>query len=340
VSPRDALRDGAGRLLGGIMVAVALLSLAVPAVAQGKVWRVGLLSNGAPAAPPGQQSTWRSGMLLALDQNGYRLGFNLELVDRYSEGHVDRLPELAREIAAAGIDVVVAVSDPSVRAMLAATQATPIVIVVGGDPVADGFVASMAHPGGRVTGVAFQTFEGDVKRLQLLRDAMPDAHRFGRLGPPGQVPARAAELLTDAASRLAIELTMHEVVRLEPAEYAAALVAMRGEGVAGVLIAASQAWGGDASRVAQIALEQGLPTICEWAYMARAGCMLAYGHDLAYAQSRVGWYAARILKGIAPADLPVEQSDAWKLTVNLQAAARLGLNIPYVILGRADEVIE
>jgi putative ABC transport system substrate-binding protein len=322
------------------MVAVALLSLAVPAVAEDKVWRVGLLSNGAPTASAEQQSTWRSGVLLSLDQNGYRLGRNLELVDRYSEGHVDRLPGLAAEIAAAGVDVVVAVSDPSVRAMLAATQATPIVIVVGGDPVADGFVASMAHPGGRVTGLAFQTFEGDVKRLQLLRDAMPDAHRFGRLGPPGQVPARAADLLADAASRLGIELTMRQVARLEPAEYATALVAMRGEGVAGVLIAASQAWAGDASRVGQVALEQGLPTICEWAFMARAGCLLAYGHDLAYATSRVGWYAARILKGATAADLPVEQSDAWKLTVNLQAAARLGLTIPYAILGRADEVIE
>jgi putative ABC transport system substrate-binding protein len=337
---RDALREAAVHLLGGAMVALALLSLAVPATAQDKVWRVGLLSNGTLAGQAGQQSTWRGGVLMSLDQNGYRLGSNLELVDRYSEGHVDRLPGLAGEIAATGVDVVVAVSDASVRAMLTATQATPIVIVVGGDPVADGFVDSMAHPGGRVTGLAFQTLEGDVKRLQLLRDAMPDAHRFGRLGPPGQVPARAAELLVDAASRLGIELTMRQVARLEPTAYAAALVAMRGEGVAGVLIAASQAWAGDASSVGGIALEHGLPTICEWAFMARAGCVLAYGHDLAYAQSRVGWYAARILKGTAPADLPVEQSDAWKLTVNLQAAARLGLTIPYVILGRADEVIE
>jgi len=142
---RETLRGAAVRLVGQILVVVALLSLAVPAVAQDKVWRVGLLSNGAPTASPEQQSTWRSELLLSLDQNGYRLGRNLELVDRYSDGHVDRLPGLAGEIAAAGVDLVVAVSDPSVRAMLAVTQATPIVIVVGGDPVADGFVASMAQ---------------------------------------------------------------------------------------------------------------------------------------------------------------------------------------------------
>jgi putative ABC transport system substrate-binding protein len=302
-----------------------------------------LLSNGNAVRTAGQSSTWRDTLLLSLDQNGYRLGFNLELVDRHSEGHVDRLPGLAREIAAAGVDVVVAVSDPSVRAMMAATQATPIVMVVGADPVAAGFVDNFARPGGRVTGLAFQVFEGDVKRLQLLRDAMPDARRFGRLEPPGQsaqYSARVAELLSDAARQLGIELTIRQVARLEPAEYATALLAMRREGVAGVLIAASQAWAGDAPVVGRIALEHGLPTICEWGFQARAGCVLAYGHDLDYAQRRVGWYATRILKGTTPAELPVEQSDAWKLTINLQAVTRLGLTIPLSILGRADEVIE
>ena len=333
----------AGRLLAGAMAAVTLLSLAVPALAQEKVRRVGLLSNGNPMRPAGQSTTWRDALLLSLDQNGYRLGLNLDLVDRHSEGHVDRLPGLGREIAAAGVDVVVAISDPSVRAMLAATQATPIVMVVGSDPVAAGFVANLARPGGRVTGLAFQVFEGDVKRCRILRDAMPDARRFGRLEPPGQsaqYSARAAELMSEAAGRLGIELTIRQVARLEPTEYAAAVAAMRDEGVAGLLIAASQAWAGDASRLGQIASEHGLPTICEWGFQARTGCVLAYGHDLDYAQRRVGWYAARILKGSAPADLPVEQSDAWKLTINLQAVTRLGLTIPLAILGRADEVID
>jgi putative ABC transport system substrate-binding protein len=271
-------------------------------VAQEKVRRVGLLSNGNPALAAGQSSTWRDAVLLSLDQNGYRVGLNLELVDRYSEGHVDRLPGLTQEIAAASVDVVIAITDASVRAMPAATKATPIAMVVGGDPLANGFVASMARPGGRVTGLAFQVPEGDAKRLKLLRDALPDARHFGRLGPHGQVPARSAELLADAASRLGIELTMRQVARLEATEYAAALLAMRGAGVAGVLIASSQAWAGG----------RGLPTICEWGFMARAGCVLAYGLDIDYAQRRVGWYAARILKGAAAADLPVEQSDAMK----------------------------
>jgi putative ABC transport system substrate-binding protein len=337
---RGALWETAVHLLYGAMAGVVLLSLAGSATAQEKVRRVGLLSNGTLVPATAQQSTWRGGLLQALDENGYRPGLNLELVERYSDGHVDRLPGLAREIADARVDVVVAISDAAVRAILTATPATPIVMVVGDDPVAAGFVASMPRPGGNVTGLAFQNFEGDVKRLQLLRETIPDAHRFGRLAPPGQVPARAVELTMGAANRLDVELTMRQVDRLESAQVAAALAAMRADGVAGVLVAASQAWAADGPLVGQIAQEQGLPTICEWEYMARSGCVLAYGHNLAYAHRRAGWYAARILKGTAPVDLPVEQPDEWRLTVNLKAAARLGLTIPPSILARADEVIE
>ncbi len=191
-----------------------------------------------------------------------------------------------------------------------------------------------------VTGLAFQTFEGDVKRLQLLREAMPDARRFGYLRPPGPSPARAAELLEEAARRLNIEVTTRSLARLDQAAYEAVFAAMRGEGVVGVLIASTQALSSDTQHFAPIAQSFGLPTICEWEYMARTGCVLAYGHDLADSQRRVGEYAARILKGAVPADLPVEQPDAWKLTVNLSAAAHLGVALPPSILARADEVIE
>jgi putative ABC transport system substrate-binding protein len=126
----------------------------------------------------------------------------------------------------------------------------------------------------------------------------------------------------------------------EPDEYAAAFATMRSEGVAGVVVAASQPLATNALRVAASAVEHGLPTICEWDYMARAGCVFGYGHDLVRAQRRVGEYAARILKGAAPGELPVEQFDAWRLTVNLGVAARLGLEIPPALLARADEVIE
>jgi putative tryptophan/tyrosine transport system substrate-binding protein len=227
-------------MLKGALIAATLLSLALPAASQDKVWRAGLLSGGTHAQLPGVHSTWRTGVLHGLEQNGFRIGKNLELVDRYAEGNLDRLPELSREIATNNVDVVVAIADPSVRAMLAATKVTPIVMVVGADPVEVGFVTSLARPGGRVTGVAFQIFEGDVKRLQLLREAMPQARRFGYLRPPGTIPARATEALADAARRLDIELITRVAARLEPAAYDAAFSAMRSEGASGVLVASTQ----------------------------------------------------------------------------------------------------
>ena len=115
---------------------------------------------------------------------------------------------------------------------------------------------------------------------------------------------------------------------------------MRGEAAAGVLIASTQVLANDVRRIGPIAQVLRLPIICEWDYMAINGCTLAYGHDLDYAHRRVGDYAARILKGAAPADLPVEQPDAWKLTINLRAAAAVGLVVPPAVLARADEVIE
>src|SRR5262249_54055041 len=146
-----------------------------PQAAAEKVYRVGLLSNG-------RMTTWRGELLGILHQHGFAVGRNLEIVERYSDGHVDRLPSLARELDAAGVDAIVALSQESVRAVLAATTTTPIVMVVGEDPVAVGIVASLARPGGRVTGMAFRTFEGDAKRLQLLTEAIPSGRRFGYLG--------------------------------------------------------------------------------------------------------------------------------------------------------------
>jgi putative ABC transport system substrate-binding protein len=248
------------------------------------------------------------------------------LVDRYSEGNPARLPGLAREIAAANVDVVVAITDGSVKAMLAVNKTTPIVMVVGSDPVALGFLASLARPGGKVTGIAFQTSEGDAKRLQFLREAMPAARRFGYLWPLGAIPVRVVDLMTDAARRLNVEVTMRSVAALE--------------GAAGVLVASTQALSFEAQHFGPVAQSLGLPTICEWDYMARTGCVLAYGHDLEYGRRRVGEYVARILRGTSPEDLPVEQADTWKLTVNQGAAARVGLAIPPSILARADEVIE
>src|SRR5262249_20790033 len=226
---------------------------------------------------------------------------------------------------------------PAVRATLAATRSTPVVMVVGEDPVKIGVVASLAHPGGRVTGIAFRTAEGDVKRLELMRQAVPGGQRFGYLGMSYESGPKTKEI-AEAAARLGIEVTTYWVNG--PSEYAAAFARMRNESIAGVVVGATQPLAANASHVAASAAENRLPTICEWDYMARVGCVLGFGHDLTYGQRRVGEYVARIVKGTAASELPVEESDAWKLTVNLRVAAQLGITLSPSILARADEVIE
>ena len=204
-----------------------------------------------PAASGGATS-WRGEVLDVLARNGFSEGRSLELVERYSGGDAARLPALAREINAVGVDAIVAVTLQSARVALAATQATPVVMVIGYDPVAEGIIASLARPGARVTGIYFQTAEGDVKRLELLREAIPGARRPGYLGMSYE-RARAVELMASAAARLGIELAMHWVDG--PAEYASAFAAMRNEGAAGAVVAANQPLASFASRVAASAAE-------------------------------------------------------------------------------------
>ncbi len=244
-----------------------------------------------------------------LAQNGFVAGRNLEMVERFSDGDPDRLPLLAREISALEVDAIVAITTPSVQAVMGTTKSTPVVMVVGEDPVELGIIVSLAHPGGRVTGIAFRTPEGDAKRLELLRQAIPAGRRFGYLGMSYESVPKAKEMAR-AAARLGIEVSTYWVNG--PSEYAAAFARMRNEDITGVVIGATQPLATNASRVAASAAENKLPTICEWDYMARVGCVLGFGHDLTYGQRRVGEYVARILKGTPPSELPVEEFDAWK----------------------------
>jgi len=290
-----------------VMLALLLLTCVgqTQGVAAEKVWRVGLLSNG--PSPRGTGRSWRDGLVDVLSQNGFELGKNVEIVDRYSEGYVDKLPQLAGEINLAGVDVIMAISSPSVRAVFSATSKTPIVSI-GSDPVVDGFADSFAHPGGRVTGMMYQTTEADPKRLQLLIEAIPSGRHFGYLGMSYQLAMPLPEEMAHAAEQLGVKLTTRWIE--DPAAYGIVFSEMKSLGVAGVVVGANQPLASDALRVAASATEHGLPTICEWEYMARAGCVLSYGHDLAYDRQRAGEYVVRILQGALPAELPVERSDA------------------------------
>lgn len=205
-----------------------------------RVRRVGLLSNG-PAQFRGIATSWRDEVLRVLGQNGFTQDRNLELLEKYSEGESALLPRLAKELADANVDVIITISDPAARAAATAAPTTPIVMVVGSDPVSLGLVKSFSRPGGKLTGIYFQTAEGDAKRLQLLIEAIPGARRFGYLEMTYNQHTPIADELTRAAGRLGIELTAQWIDG--PNDYAAAFERMRRAGDAGVVIGAAQPLG-------------------------------------------------------------------------------------------------
>jgi putative tryptophan/tyrosine transport system substrate-binding protein len=271
-----------------LLLWLSLLAFAVQVhsgMTEERVWRVGLLSNG-PAQYRGIATSWRDEALRVLGQNGFTEGRNLQLLEKYSDGKAELLPRLAKELASANVDAIITISDPAARAAATAAPAIPLVVVVGNDPVATGLVDSFAHPGGKVTGIYFQSAEGDAKRLQLLTEAIPGSHRFGYLEMAYNEHTPVAEEITHAAEQLGIELTARWIGGAD--DYAPAFESMKQAGDAGVVIGAAQPLGSDAKQVAAAAMKQGLPTICEWAYMAHVGCVLSYGHDLALCPP-AGW---------------------------------------------------
>jgi putative ABC transport system substrate-binding protein len=316
-----------------------LLGLALPAAAQDKTWRLGLLT-------PATSVTWTSEVpgsirgttLPVLAAGGFVEGRNLQVVGRAADGDPRRLPDLARELAEERVDVVIVVGALAASAVAAAAPSTPIVLSFAGeDPVETGHARSLARPGGKTTGIFFRGLETDAKRLELLAEAMPKARRLGFLAGPTLEPARA-ELLALTAARLGVELTTRTA--RGAADYADAFAGLRADGAAGVLIQATTVFGSDAAIFAPIATGQGMPTICEWDYMARQGCVIGFGPDLVTLRRRTGDYVVRILRGADPGELPIEQPDRFTLAVNLRVAGQLGLALGPSFLARADEVIE
>jgi ABC-type uncharacterized transport system substrate-binding protein len=317
---------------------IAVLALALPAAAQEKMWRLGVLTPGSSTWDSEGPGSFRTTTLPVLAKGGFVEGRNLMLVARAAGGDPSRLPGLAREVADERVDVVIAVGGAAASAVMAAAPSTPIVMSFASeDPVQMGHARSLARPGGKVTGIFFRALETDAKRLELLAEAMPQARRFGFLAAPTLEPAHA-DLLARTAARLGIELTTRRVHGA--AEYADAFASMKQAGAAGVLVQATTVFGSDAPIFSPIAARYGLPTMCEWDYMARQGCVIGFGPDVIALRRRTGDYVLRIFKGADPGELPIELPDRFTLAVNLRAAARLGLELAPTFVARADEVIE
>jgi putative ABC transport system substrate-binding protein len=276
-----------------------------------------------------------------LRERGYLEGETIAIEYRYTERNLDRLAELAAELVRLKVDIiVVAGGEPWIRAAKNATTTIPIVMVGSGiDPVAAGFVESLARPGGNVTGITLLTRKLDGKRLELLKEAVPKVARVAVLyDPADRATARdVKEEIPLAAGALALTARSWEVRDADGFEKVfAALSKQRPDGL---YVTGGALMGGNRKRITGLALKSRLPSVYNNRQFVEAGGLMSYGADLADNYRRIAYYVDRILKGAKPADFPVEQPTKFELVINLKAAKQIGLTIPPNVLARADGII-
>jgi putative ABC transport system substrate-binding protein len=320
-----------------LLAGLAPWPIAARAQAPETLARVGVLRPSAPPRSPDDLLV--TGLPRALAERGYVEGRNLQLETRWAGGDAARLPELARELQQARVQVIVAVSAPAVRAVQQVAPALPVVVFGNFDPVALGLVASLARPGGNLTGVLIApdgTLAG--KRLELLKEAVPQARRVAFLVPPADATLQP-QLQETRKAAAALQLELHEV-EVRDADYASAFQALAARRPQALMVAGHTFFMRDRAQVIALAAQYRLPAIYEWREQALDGGLMAYSTSLYGLYQRLAWYVDRILKGAKPAELPIERPSTFQLTLNLKTARALGLTIPQPLLLRVDEVIE
>jgi putative ABC transport system substrate-binding protein len=321
-----------------LVIAIVTLARAADAIAQpeGRVPRIGNLSIG---GDPGRASPLWGAFLEELKALGYTEGRNVLIERRLAGGDHQRLPGLVRDLARLGLDVVVTTGPTETLAVRRALPTTPIVMVVVPDPVAAGLVASLARPGGSVTGLSAVSQDLRGKGLQLFKEAVPRLTHVALLLNPGN-PVRDATLrgATRDARSLGLRLQAFDARKSEDLE--GAFTRMVHEGVGGVVVPIDGTFFSQRARIAELAARQRLPAMYDWREFVEAGGLMSYGPVISDLFRRAAVYVDRILKGAKPADLPVQEPTKFELVVNLRAARGLGLTIPPTILLRADRVLE
>jgi ABC-type uncharacterized transport system substrate-binding protein len=322
-------------LLAGLVGVAAARPLA--AGAQKGVPVIGFLSSASPDLHASLLQAFREG----LRETGYVEGRNVAIEYRWANGQNERLPALAAELVSREVSVIAAPgSTPAVLAAKEATATIPIVFQVGIDPVAAGLVASIARPGGNVTGLTGLNTELGVKRLELLRELVPTANAIALLINPTSslVSERITRELQSSARALGVQL--HIVQASTERDFDPAFATLAQTGVSGLVIAPDALFISRSDQLAALTLRHAVPTITQFREFVAAGGLMSYGGNLTDVYRLCGVYAGRILKGEKPADLPVQQLTKVELIVNLKTARALGLAVPPTLLARADEVIE
>jgi putative ABC transport system substrate-binding protein len=325
-------------------VSLGLVLLAVPVLCYGqqpaKVYRIGFLVARASTGPATTR-LWEA-FAEGLREHGYVDGQNVVIERRYTEGRAERAPALAAELVSLKPDLIVAHANASVRAAKQATSAIPIVMVGVTDPVGLGLVASLAHPGGNVTGLT-GTVDMQImgKRLQLLKQAVPTVSRVAVLSNPNPDNLWNAVILREireAARALGVTLQFYGV--RAPEEFEGTFTAMTKARADALLPEQSTFIATHVRRIVGLAAKSRLPAVYFLRDHAEAGGLMSYGYDQPAGFRRLGFYVDKIFKGANPGDLPVEQPTKFDLVINLKTAKTLGLTIPQTLLMQAEEVIE
>ena len=314
------------RLVGGVTVA---WPLAVRAQHPRK-WRIGFLHPGQSAVVATRIVAFREGLGAS--------GGDAEIIVRLANEQLSQLPAMAVELVDQNVGAICAVSPPAVRAARDATRSIPIIAMdLESDPVANGWAASLAHPGGNITG-AFLDLPGfHAKSLQLLREAVPGLAKAGVLWHPASGGLQL-ETVRNAASTLNVTLVVFEVSR--PSDFESVFRAMARAQVGGVLMLSSPLFGGNPQLLADLTLQYRLPAISIFPDFAQKGGLMGYGPELQNLFLQAGVLARKVLQGTAVAELPLERPTRFKLVANLKSAGALNLTLPTSILLSADEVIE
>jgi len=318
-----------------------LTSIAAPIAADGqqagKVYRIGYLSQN----PPTDSSHLRVlGQLReGLRDLGYVEGQNLVIEYKWAAGKIDRLADLARELVHRQVDLIVTPGTPHSLAAKHATSTIPIVMVAVGDPVGNGLVASLARPGGNVTGLSFVSPELVGKQLELLKEAVPKVTRVVVLRNPANVGhAVMLKGVDDVARALRVEIQIMDAQRSD--DFDRAFAAMVREHTGGLFVPADAVFQFHRPRLVNLAIQSRLPTMFGESESAEAGGLMVYAADQGDLFRRGAYFVDKVLKGAKPADLPAEQPTKYELVINLKTAKALELTLPSSLLARADQVIE
>jgi len=326
-------------LVGGAAATPAFLwPLAARAQQAPKVARIGYLVTGSLEQTRKSFDAFREG----LHELGYIEGQNIVIEYRAADGKIDRLPALATELSRLKLDLIVAGATPAGLAAQQAFTTTPIVVTAMGDPVRDGLVASLARPGGNITGTTFLGPELVPKRLALLKEVLPKISRVAVLWHPGAFGERTMRdmlnEIAEAAGTLGMQLQFVEV--RQPDELDHAFSTMARERAEALFQFPSTMLFSERRRIVELAAMHRLPSMFNEREFVQLGGLISYGVSIADLGRRSVTYVDKILKGAKPSDLPVEQPTKFELVVNLKTAKALGVEIPATVLTRADEVIE